>query len=644
MALKDWSINMEILHLAVSVASGDNRIKQRIFCCRELALAALLLLVPGLTMADGIRREVRDLHYGEVLFNFYNEDYFTAITQLLASKQLHRMPNHQIDSELLLGGLDLSYGLHQEAAQVFHRVLDANADAQVRNRAWYYLGKMAFQRGYLDEAEHYLQRLSGEVQEEVQGDRQLLLGQVLMAQARYADAANALTQWQGPEEWEPYADYNLGVALIHAGRTEKGSEILDQVGSMKADSVEQDALRDKANLALGFGFLKADQPARARPYLERVRLHGPYSNMALLGAGWADAQIEEYRKALTPWSELRGRKVIDASVQESMLAVPYVFARLNLPGQAANLYQEAIDAYIREMASLDSAIEAIREGNLVSELMRYTAEPEMGWFWRLKTLPDLPETRYLTELMADHNFQEALKNFRDLSFLQANLVHWAHNIDTFEDMLTTRRQRYEMHLGPAQQALAQVDFADIRARRDTLAARLKVIGQDRDWLGLANTDEQALWARLQMIEERLEAISKYPDIDELEDKLRMLKGVLIWQLNDVYAARLWESRKHLKQLDELIEEAAARDEILQRAASTAPSKFEGFDSRITGLRERIEMLRPKVASAVQGHGLYLQRLAVVELQRRKSQLGAYLIQARFSLGQSYDRAASRQQE
>ena len=99
------------------------------------------------------------------------------------------------------------------------------------------------------------------------------------------------------------------------------------------------ALRDRANLALGFAYLQANEPARARPALERVRLDGPYSNKALLGIGWADAALGDYQGALTPWLELRERNLLDAAVQESYLAVPYAFAKLNANAQSAEYYE-----------------------------------------------------------------------------------------------------------------------------------------------------------------------------------------------------------------------------------------------------------------------------------------------------------------
>ena len=62
----------------------------------------------------------------------------------------------------------------------------------------------------------------------------------------------ALSAWHGPPDWTAYAEFNLGVALVRKGRLPDAIPHLDQVGRMETSSEELLALRDKANLALGF--------------------------------------------------------------------------------------------------------------------------------------------------------------------------------------------------------------------------------------------------------------------------------------------------------------------------------------------------------------------------------------------------------
>ncbi len=149
-----------------------------------------------------------------------------------------------------------------------------------------------------------------------------------------------------------------------------------------------------------------------------MRLNGPYSNKALLGTGWADAALGDYQKALAPWMELRERNLLDAAVQESYLSVPYAFGKLNASAQSAEFYESAVTAFDAENVRLDDAIGAhpqrqhARRHAIASE-----KDAQYGWFWQLKTLPDAPESRYLYTVLAGHDFQEGLKNYRDLSFM-----------------------------------------------------------------------------------------------------------------------------------------------------------------------------------------------------------------------------------
>ena len=95
---------------------------------------------------------VQDLAYGEVLFDFFQDDYFGALTRLLAAQERNEIPHHAAESELLLGGMYLSYGEHKLAGQIFEHVLAQSVTPELHDRAWFFLAKIWYQRGYLDES------------------------------------------------------------------------------------------------------------------------------------------------------------------------------------------------------------------------------------------------------------------------------------------------------------------------------------------------------------------------------------------------------------------------------------------------------------------------------------------------------------
>ncbi|MGI9219503.1 MAG: tetratricopeptide repeat protein, partial [Woeseiaceae bacterium] len=296
-----------------------------------LALLLFLLLPAHPTFAakgDSDPIVVDDPQYGEVLFYFYQEEYFPAIVRLLSAKQQVQLTDHIEQADLLLGGMFLSYGHHLEAASIFERLLEDNTRPEVRDRTWFFLAKIWKQRGYLDKAEMALAQLSGELPDDMLREARMLQAQILIDSGRYGEAVAQLARWRGRSEWSRYAQFNLGVALVRNGDVETASGILNELGSMNPYNEETAALRDKANLALGYSLLQDGRPAAAKAPLQRVRLEGPFSNKALLGVGWADAELNNYERALVPWMELRGRDLLDPAVQEAMLAIPYGLSEL----------------------------------------------------------------------------------------------------------------------------------------------------------------------------------------------------------------------------------------------------------------------------------------------------------------------------
>jgi tetratricopeptide (TPR) repeat protein len=617
---------------------------------RLLTLSGLLLTLPlGHAWSknvtpdpDGLPpQDVKDLHYGDVLFYFYQDDYFDSITRLLAARQLQRLPNTQGEAELLLGGLYLSLGEHVEAGNIFERLLNANTTEAVRNKAWFYLGKVWYQRGYLQESERALRQVSDKIQPRISAERYMLLAQLMLREDRYDDAIAALSAWHGPPDWTAYAQFNLGVALVRRGRLPDAVPHLDQVGRMETSSEELLSLRDRANLALGFALLQAERAADARPILERVRLDGPYSSKALLGVGWADSALGQFKRALVPWLALRKRDLLDSAVQESYLTVPYAYNQLGASGQAAEFYNTAIDSFDAEMKRIDDSIEQIRSGNLLDRLLNDDRKGTLTWYWQLKTLPDAPESRYLYQLLAGNEFQEGLKNYRELGFMSRNLDDWRENLSAFDDMLDTRQQAYDERAPKADAVMAATDLDALAKKRVDFESRINEIDKSSDVAALGTSQEQQNWARLKHIEDYLAAHPDDPDLADMRERLRLLKGVMYWRLSESFKARLWNERRSVKELEASLVETQKRAVSVKQARLGVPGNTGVFAARVTAVRARMDQLQERLAALSERQNRFLQVLAIRELQAQKQRIEVYQIQARYELAAIYDKATDK---
>jgi tetratricopeptide (TPR) repeat protein len=583
---------------------------------------------------------VRDPWYGEGLFYFFQDRHFTALTHLLASEQFGRVTHHGDDVELLRAGLLLSYGMHREAGAAFERLIERGATPAVRDRAWYFLARIRFQRGYTDLAEQAISRVQGNLAPELEPDRRLLQANLLMARGEYGKAAQVLRDVPGDSGPALYARFNLGVALVRDGQALKGSELLERVGRAEGASDEVRALRDKANVALGFAALREKLPERAMLYLERVRLQGMLANRALLGFGWSELALERPQRALVAWNELVSRDASDAAVLEAHLAIPYATAQMGGNGQALEGYERALTLFEAERSRIDAAISTVRSGEVLRGLLARNPREEAGWRGGIEDISGLPGAGYLVEVLASHAFQEAFKNYRDLHTIAANLAQWDERLPDYDDMLATRARAYSERIAGAAGLERSESLARLAAGRDALGRDLAQAERDGDGLALADARASALAARLAQAEHALRSLGEDPAAEALRERARRVRGALLWEASQQYTTRHRDAEKDLRALDATLVAARASEAGIARAKQGEPERIAAFAGRSRELAARLRALQQKVGEVTAAQEQELQEIAVSVLEQEKEWLAGYATQARFAMAQIYDRAGA----
>ena len=611
----------------------------------RIALAAGVMLAAGAAIADDApppNHEIKAPHYGDALFHFFQDHYFTSVTTLMVSQHFERVSHHDDEAEILRGGMLLSYGLTKEAGQIFARLIDKGASPKVRDRAWFFLAKIRYQRGYLPEAENALAQVENNLPTALEEERILLQANLLMSHGDYTAAADVLNGMSLKASSSRYARYNLGVALLKLRETPRsiarGTTILDDVGRMPAENEEFRSLRDRANVALGFSALSEDDPTLARNYLQRVRLKSLQSNKALLGFGWAADSLKDPKLALVPWLELADRDVGDSAALEARIAVPYAFVKLGAYGQALDRYNAAISAFEQENKALRESIVALRSTKWIDTMVEVNPGEEMGWFWRLGELPDVPHAAHLSQVLAQHEFQEAFKNYRDLRFLAKNLDDWKDKLGIFDAMLATRRKAFAEHLPPVQARAGDTGIELLTKRRDAVADEIAKGEEAADGVAFADAKELDLLERIKAMRAAIEAPGADAEVVALRDRVRLAAGVLSWQLAQEQTTRIWDEKKEMQRIDAELAELKRRDSELAQAQKDEPARFDAFGKRIAGLTPLLNVMIPRVASLTREQQRGLQDIAIAELTHQQERLADYTTQARFALAQLYDRA------
>jgi len=615
---------------------------------RRAPLSVLgLLLVTGLAAGPVHAQELKDLYFGEALYYAHQGLYFEALERLdtevkqhdgLDEPQLDTLYYHIDAADFSLGDFELRYRMHHRAGRAIKAVLEAAVDDVIRNDAAYRLARIHFQKNQLAEALHALDRIDGKVPESIRDDIEFLRANVYLAQGRPEDSIEVLENLQNSDSFGAFASYNLGIAYLQSGHRQDALLQLDRAGRMETDDPAELAIRDKSNLVAGTIHLETEEFALAIPYLNRVRIDGPFSNQALLSAGWANMSTGNAERAVVPWSILADREVTDNAAQEAMLALPYAYGRLDVHGRAAVYYGRALDAFGAEIDKLNGSIESIREGKFLAALIREEIRKDKDWVIRLRSLPEAPETYYLMDLLASHDFQTGLQNYLDLADLRRKLVTWQGGFDAYDEVVAIRSDHYEPLLPQTDE-----EFRELDSRMRLRIEQHKMLVKRRDDLlttprpeFLATPEEQSILARLEALE--LQAVANA----SATQRIKRLKGLLVWRLETEYHDRLTQFDQNLRNLDEAMALAQTQYDQYVRVRQAATHSYVGYEKPISRLRVHAANAVQKIDLLMARQGHVLEKVALDELVARRGRLESFGDKARFALADSYDRATQAQ--
>jgi predicted negative regulator of RcsB-dependent stress response len=611
-----------------------------------------VMILAVLAMSPAAAQHPKDLYFGEALFHANQGRYFDALTRLDAElRQHYAVDEPELDSlyyhvgtaKFSVGDFELRYRMHHRAGRAIRAVLEADVEDMVRNEAAFRLARIHFQKGQLQDALQALGRIEGEVPTAIRPEIEFLTANVYLGMGQPAEAVRVLGSLDEPGELGSFVAYNLGVALLQEGDEAAARKQLDRAGRMRAKLDAEQAIRDKANLVLGSLLLEAGDYREAGEFLDRVSIEGPFSNQALLSAGWAAMAAEDYARAVVPWSLLAGRDPTDGPAQEALLALPYAYSKLDVHGRAADRYGAALSAFAAELEKIDSSIGSIRGGTFLQALVREEIWHDGDWVIRLRSLPDTPETFYLAQLMASHDFQTGLQNYLDLHDLKQRLLSWQTSFDAFDEMVAVRRDHYEPVLPEVDERFRELD-SRLRMRREQhqlLSARLDSMLTAPQPESLATRDEQAVLARIDALAAKLASAGDGADA-ALDARLQRLRGAVLWALRTEYHERLAAFHSHLQELGQAMAVADGQYRQFVRFRQAASHSYEGFAGPVDDLRVRVKAALIRLDGLMARQGRLLENVALAELQVRRQRLQKYQDDARFALADSYDRATQLQ--
>ncbi len=587
---------------------------------------------------------VADLRYGVVLYEYYQDHYLSALSELMVAEARGGINGHGDNPRLLEGGISLAFGMERKAGEIFTELLDENRPLEVRNSAWFYLGKLRYLRGDWAGAEASLNNISGDFERKLVAELASLQFNLVIQRGDLDRAGQLLEAARESEleNWLPYLYYNLGAAYSRAKNYPTALQYyasLSQLPVMQqADTGEELlALNDKTLTAAGYSLMLQGDYAQALARFTQVRLNSPLSGRALLGYGWAAAQKGDYVRALQPWQALMGRSLVYASTQEAVLAVPYAYEQLGARGEALKAFLNAEAVFEKEIARIDGVLQALRN-QAVLQALDISPQSNRNWFAVEDNTDVNPHLSYLTELFASNQFQGAVQELRDLLRLQKQVLHWQKKVDIYRMMLRERELARDKKLQTIDRRRLLQSSERLQQKRNKLANRIETITAENDYMAIAGEATRSLYDRVLSAEAGIERLRRAGESTApYDESLRRFRGLLLWRAGEEFADGLWHNRRALKQLDAALIELESHQGGLHHVIVDAPD-IAPFQTRIDTAETRVKHQLVQVNRAVALAESALRRQVAASIQQQRARLQHYLAETRLSVARLYDAA------
>ena len=302
------------------------------------SICCILFILPIVTHAQN---ELDRLLKGEIQYESLQGNHLDALLRIYAYRP-------STDRQNAPGGLSatdsqLALGL---SSAVENRMKTRSNDKRIqqsKNRDAYQLAWFYYREQTPAQALEVLDNIEGKADGVSLSDIEYLRALLYIRTGRFKAAAKLLYELPLIDQPRGYTQYNLALANLQSGNEERGRSTLASLGRMNTSDDDLLALKDMANLKLGYRYLQQGNLEQAKASFDLVRLDGPFTNQALLVSGWTLFSMSQLERAIVAWSLLHKQEAINDTVIEAKMALPYAYSKLGAHGKAANLYAQAVE-------------------------------------------------------------------------------------------------------------------------------------------------------------------------------------------------------------------------------------------------------------------------------------------------------------
>jgi hypothetical protein len=407
-----------------------SRIRQALQFMHFLAFS--ILFVFSLNVSAKIHTIPDELYNGLIKFELNSGRYFDALVLMDESYQQSNM----LDYLTALQGFNITQNLPALIEKVKKNKGLSDAD-------YYKIGRIEYYQGNCLPTLKSFKKIKNNLSLEDKEPWSFYRANCFIKLGSNVRAGQALNDVLGGI-WAAYAYYNLAISYSETSRD--NTRALASLGIAESlntgKSKEAKSLNDRINLAAGKLYLDAKKYDSAVQFFKKIYLNSESTPAGLYLNGLALLESGDFRAATQTWHSLKTYPVLNQSVAEAYLAIPYAFERSGYISQTLEAYLDASNTFEMELEKIAKIDALVIKHGAAKVFIEDSGLEGLEWFLAKDVIKNTTQAVYYQYLMQNEDLYDQVRLYSELNMLRNSLDFWASQLTVFDESLSKKKKSY----------------------------------------------------------------------------------------------------------------------------------------------------------------------------------------------------------
>ncbi len=402
-----------------------------------LAHIQLALLALGLLFSSLLNAMPDELYQGMIQFELESGNHFNALTLMDQNYQ----STNPVDHAVALKGFNINADVNEHLEEI--RKKGKQKTSEISYSDYFKIGRLEYQLGNCKPALRAFKKLKNKLAIEDKQEWVFYRANCFIRLGSNSKAMQVLNDTvEG--EWASHAYYNLAISYDAASRNKSNALKSLKLALLlnKGKSLEEIELKNQINFTVGLLYLNAEKPDLASNFFKKVYLNSAIAPEALYLNGLAKLELNDFRAATQSWFSVKKYPLVNQSVAEALLAIPYAYERSGYIGQALEAYLEASGAFNSELkiiAKIDALLEQYGAQKILIEDNNIEG---LEWFLAKDVVTNTMKATYYSYFMQNEEIYDAVELFTELKMLVNSMEFWSSQLNVFDRSIKEKRTNF----------------------------------------------------------------------------------------------------------------------------------------------------------------------------------------------------------